>query len=293
MTLRPRRSVLYMPGSNARALDKARTLAADALVLDLEDAVAPEQKAVARSQIAAALEQGGYGRRELVVRINALSGPWGRDDLRALSGTRPDAILIPKVSTPADIRQAAAAMGEAGLPAETRLWAMMETPAAILDAPAIAGVASDPATRLTVLVMGTNDLARETRARQTPGRAPMLPWLSTCVLAARAVGLDILDGVFGDINDLAGLRAECEQGRDLGMDGKTLVHPGQLAVCNEVFSPDEKEIAAARKVMAAFDLPENAGKGAISLDGRMVERLHAEIAARILALSDAIGRMNG
>ncbi len=291
MALRPRRSVLYMPGSNARALDKARTLPADALILDLEDAVAPDQKDVARGQIAAALKAGGYGTRELIVRINGLIGPWGKDDLAALAGTRPDAILIPKVSSPGDIMMAAKAIRDAGLPEETRLWAMMETPQAILNADTIVRTSVDPASRLAVLVMGTNDLARETRARQTPGRAPMLPWLSTCVLAARSYGVDLIDGVYGDINDLDGLRAECEQGRDMGMDGKTLIHPGQVAICNEVFSPSEAEIASSKKVIAAFDLPENAGKGAISLDGRMVERLHAEIATRILALSDAIARM--
>ncbi len=293
MALRPRRSVLYMPGSNARALDKARSLPADALILDLEDAVAPDQKAVARGQIAAALGAGGYGARELIVRVNALSGPWGADDIAALAGTRPDAILIPKVSSPGDIMMAAKVIRDAGLPEETRLWAMMETPQAILHADSIVRTAADPASRLTALVMGTNDLARETRARQIPGRAPMLPWLSTCVLAARSYGVDLIDGVYGDINNLDGFRSECEQGRDLGMDGKTLIHPGQIAICNEVFSPDAAEIAASRKIIAAFELPENAGKGAISLDGRMVERLHAEIATRILALSDAIAKMSG
>ncbi len=176
----------------------------------------------------------------------------------------------------------------AGAPDKTRLWAMMETPMAILNADAIARTAADPNSRLSVLVMGTNDLARETRARQTRGRAGMLPWIATCIAAARAHGADILDGVFGDFNDFEGLRAECEQGRDMGMDGKTLIHPGQIEICNEVFAPDPAEIAWARKIIDAFDLPENIGKGAIALDGRMVELLHADIARRTLALADAV-----
>ena len=293
MSFRPRRSALYMPGSNARALDKARTLPADCLILDLEDAVAPDQKAEARARIAGAIGAGGYGNRELIIRVNGLDGPWGRDDIAMASKAGAAAILVPKVSSPGDIMMAARQMRDAGAPESVRLWAMMETPLAILNADSIVRTAADPASRLSVLVMGANDLAKETRARQVPGRAPMLSWLSICILAARAHGVEILDGVHGDINDLAGFRAECEQGRDLGMDGKTMIHPGQIAPCNEIFSPGADEIVWSRKIIAAFDRPENAGKGAISLDGRMVERLHAEIAARTVAIADAIAQAAG
>jgi len=290
MTLRPRRSVLYMPGSNARALDKAKTLPADGLILDLEDAVAPDQKDLARQQIIAAVKAGGYGSREVIVRINSLSGPWGQADLTEIAKLKIDALLIPKVSSPGDVMTAARALREAGADESIRLWAMMETPLAILNADSIVRTAADPASRLSVLVMGTNDLARETRARQIPGRAPMLAWLSQCILAARAYGVDILDGVYGDIQDQDGFRSECEQGRDMGMDGKTLIHPGQIGPCNEVFSPSAAEVDWAGKILAAFNLPENSDKGAISLDGRMVERLHADIATRTMQLAEAIAR---
>ncbi|MBL8589452.1 MAG: CoA ester lyase [Methylobacteriaceae bacterium] len=287
MSIRPRRSVLYMPGSNARALDKARSLPADALILDLEDAVAPDAKATARAQVAEAVAAGGYGRRELVIRINGLATPWGRDDLAAAAKAGPDAVLIPKVNSPGDIMVAARELREAGAPERTRIWAMMETPHAILGADTIVRVAMDPASRLAALVMGTNDIAKETRARLTPGRPAMLAYLSICVAAARAHGVDIVDGVYNTIGDDAGLRAECEQGRDLGMDGKTLIHPGQIAIANEVFSPTAQETEWARKIIAAFDLAENADKGALQLDGRMVERLHAEMARRTVALAEA------
>ena len=290
MTLRPRRSVLYMPGSNARALEKAKTLPADGLILDLEDAVAPDQKDLARQQIIAAVKAGGYGSREVIVRINSLSGPWGQADLTEIAKLKIDALLIPKVSSPGDVMTAARALREAGADESIRLWAMMETPQAILNADSIGRTAADPASRLSVLVMGTNDLARETRARHIPGRAPMLAWLSHCILAARAYGVDILDGVYGDIQDQDGFRSECEQGRDMGMDGKTLIHPGQIGPCNEVFSPSAAEVDWAGKILAAFNLPENSDKGAISLDGRMVERLHADIATRTMQLAEAIAR---
>jgi citrate lyase subunit beta / citryl-CoA lyase len=288
--IRPRRSALYMPGSNARALDKARSLAADALIFDLEDAVAPDAKALARDQACAAVRAGGYGPREVVIRVNGLSTEWGRADLAAAAAAGPDAVLIPKVSSAREVAEADALLQTYGN-RSAHLWAMMETPLAILQPGEIAGAAR--ATRLSALVMGTNDLAKETRARLLPGRAAMLPWLMTCLAAARAHGVEILDGVWNTIADEAGFRAECEQGRDLGMDGKTLIHPNQLAICNEVFAPDEAEIAWARKVVAAFDLPENAGKGALQLEGRMVERLHADMARRTLSLADAIAARNG
>jgi len=281
-----------MPGSNARALDKAKTLPADGLILDLEDAVAPDQKDLARQQIIAAVKAGGYGSREVIVRINSLSGPWGQADLAEIAKLKVDALLIPKVSSPGDVMTAARALREAGADESIRLWAMMETPQAILNADSIVRTAADPASRLSVLVMGTNDLARETRARQIPGRAPMLAWLSQCILAARAYGVDILDGVFGDIQDQDGFRSECEQGRDMGMDGKTLIHPGQIGPCNEIFSPSAAEVDWAGKILAAFNLPENSDKGAISLDGRMIERLHADIATRTMQLAEAIARLD-
>ncbi len=291
MTLRPRRSCLYMPGSNARALEKARTLPADALILDLEDAVAPEAKATARNQVCAAAAAGGFGKREVVIRINGLKTPWGSEDLVAAAEAKPDAILVPKVSTPGDIMMAAKAMREAGAHEKTRLWAMMETPLAMLNADSIARTAADPASRLTVFVMGTNDLAKETRARLTPGRASMLAWISSCVAAARAHGIEIIDGVYNDFNDSDGLRAECEQGRDFGMDGKTLIHPNQIATCNEVFAPSAEEVDWARKIIGVFAEPANGGKGALQIDGKMVELLHAEMAKRTVAISEAIAAL--
>jgi citrate lyase subunit beta / citryl-CoA lyase len=291
--VRPRRSVLYMPGSNARALEKARTLPADALILDLEDAVAPEAKEIARRQVAEAVKGGGFGRREVIARVNALDTPWGEADIKAVAAAGPDAVLVPKVSSPAHIARAANALAAAGAPERTRLWAMMETPLAMLTAQAIASAAADPLNRLACFVMGTNDLAKETRARLVPGRAPMLPWLQTCLAAARAYQLDIIDGVYNALSDEAGFAAECEQGRDLGFDGKTLIHPGQIATANRLFAPSEEEVARARSVIAAFALPENRDKGAIQIDGRMAERLHAEMGRRTVAIAEAIAAAGG
>ncbi|MHB2168386.1 HpcH/HpaI aldolase/citrate lyase family protein [Alsobacter sp. R-9] len=287
-SVRPRRSVLYMPGSNARALEKARTLPADALILDLEDAVAPDAKSQARQQVADAVRAGGFGPREVVVRINGLDTGWGEDDLRAVATTGADAILIPKVSSPAHVVRAASALAKAGAPDRTRLWIMMETPLAMLTALPIAATASDPANRLACMVMGTNDLAKETRARLVPGRLPFVPWLQACLAAARAYGIDIVDGVFNGLTDEAGFREECEQGRDLGFDGKTLIHPSQIAVANEVFGPTVGEVTWARAIIAAFALPENRDKGALQLEGKMVERLHAEMGRRTVAIAEAI-----
>ncbi len=287
-TIRPRRSALYMPGSNARALEKARDIAADVLILDLEDAVAPDAKATAREQVCAAVKAGGYGRRELVIRVNGVGTPWFADDLAAAAEAKPQAILIPKISSPETLHEVGNLLNGLWADPSIAVWAMIETPLAILDVERIARAARDPVARLACFVMGTNDLAKETRARFVPGRAPMLPWLTSALLAARAHGLDILDGVYNDIKDEAGFLAECEQGRDLGFDGRTLIHPSQVAVANAVFAPDEAELTKARAVIAAFDLPENAGKGAIQLDGRMVELLHAEMARRTVALADAI-----
>ena len=288
MTPRPRRSVLYMPGSNVRAIAKARALPADAVILDLEDSVAPDAKLLAREQVVAAVREGGFGGRQVVIRVNGVQTPWGQDDLGAAIAARPDAILLPKVDSGGAIMQAARALREAGAPEATRLWAMMETPLAILHAESIAAIAADPAARLEALVMGLNDLAKETRARLTPGRGAMTAWMALCVAAARAHGCDIIDGVYNDLSDPQGFKAECEQGRDMGFDGKTLIHPGQIDVCNAVFSPELAEIDQARAIIAAFEAPENHGKGVVQLNGRMIERLHAEMAARTLAIAGAI-----
>ena len=284
--IRPRRSVLYMPGSNARALEKAKTLPADALILDLEDAVAPDAKASAREQVCGAVKAGGYGPREVIIRANGLDTPWGRDDILAAAAARPDGILIPKVSNPETLQEVGKLL--AGAPDNIRVWAMVETPAAMLDIARISAAARDRSTRLACFVMGTNDLAKETRARFVPGRAPMLPWLSLALTAARAEGLDILDGVYNNISDMDGFRAECEQGRDFGFDGKTLIHPTQVEPANEIFAPPAAEVEWARKIIAAFQLPENAGKGVLSVDGKMVEILHAEMGKRVVAVADAI-----
>ena len=287
MAIRPRRSLLYMPGSNARAMEKARELPADGVILDLEDAVAPDAKAKARELIIAALKQGGFGRREVIVRINGLDTPWWQDDL-AVAAANPDAILVPKVSGPEPLREVAKHL--VGVRAEARvgIWAMMETPLAMLNARDIADVARDAGSRLAGFVMGTNDLAKDTRARLLPGRAPMLPWLMTCIAAARAYSIDIVDGVYNELGNAEGFAAECRQARDLGFDGKTLIHPQQIGPCNEAFSPTADEVAWARKIIGAFELPENVSKGVIQVDGRMVERLHADMAQRTVATADAI-----
>jgi citrate lyase subunit beta / citryl-CoA lyase len=288
MLARPRRSVLYMPGSNAKALAKASTLPVDALILDLEDSVAPDQKVAAREQVVRAVRAGGFGEREVVIRINGPHTPWAEEDLAAAATAQPDAILLPKVDGPGAIMVAARALREAEAPEETRIWAMMETPNAILNAGSIASVAADPSSRLSVMVMGLNDLAKETRARLTPGRPTMTAWLASCVVAARAHGVDILDGVYNDIKDLDGFRLECLQGRDMGLDGKTLIHPSQIDICNEVFAPAPAEVESAAAIIEAFALPENVGKGVIQLNGRMVELLHAEMARRTLTIAEAI-----
>ncbi|MBM1172989.1 HpcH/HpaI aldolase/citrate lyase family protein [Microvirga arabica] len=291
--IRPRCSALYMPGSNARALEKAKTLAADVVIFDLEDAVAPDVKAEAREQVCAAVQAGGYGRRELVIRINALETPWGEADLVAAVAAAPDAILVPKVSSAETLAAVGLRLRRLGAAERTRVWAMIETPLAILNAEAIASAGRDVDTRLDCLVMGTNDLAKDTRARLLPGRAAMLPWLMTALAAARAHGIDILDGVYNSLSDADGFRAECGQGRDCGFDGKTLIHPDQIAAANELFAPSTEEVESARAIVAAFDQPENAGRGAINLGGRMIERLHAEMARRVLALAEAVSHRSG
>jgi citrate lyase subunit beta / citryl-CoA lyase len=283
--MRPRRSVLYMPGSNARVLEKAKTLPADALILDLEDAVAPGAKDMARAQVCEAVKAGGFGLREVVIRINGFATPYGLADFAAALDAKPDAILIPKVETPGDLEHA---RKNGPLGCKIALWAMIETPLAIFNLKEIVQAGASAELPLTCLVLGTNDLVKATRAQMQADRLPVIAWLSLTVAAARAYGLTVLDGVYNSLSDEAGLRAECLQGRALGMDGKTLIHPNQIAACNEVFSPSAEEVAAARKIAGAFALPENQGKGAISLDGRMVELLHAETARQTLAMAEAI-----
>ena len=280
--MRPRRSVLYMPGSNPRALDKARGLPADVLILDLEDAVAPAQKEAARAQVLAALAEGGYGPRELVVRINALDSELGREDMRQLACSQADAICLPKVESPRQVIEAAAMLEAAG--SAQALWIMAETPRGILDIDAIAGASA----RLEVVVMGTSDLAKELRVPHVPGRAGLLPSLGQCLLAARAHGLDIVDGVHLDLNDEAGLLASCEQGRELGFDGKTLIHPKQLEAANRVFSPSAEVLARAEAIQQAWRQAEAAGEGVVLVDGKLVELLHVQEAQRLLALQSLI-----
>lgn len=286
MSARPRRSCLYMPGANAKALEKAKTLAADVLLLDLEDSVAPEAKAEARAQVAAAVKAGGYGKREVIVRVNALATPWGRDDIAAAGAAGPNGMLAPKVESADEVRALDVAMSEAGFAPDATLWIMIETPRAILNLAEIAAAAK--ATRLAAFVLGLNDLAKETRARAGANRAAFFAPLSLAVTAARAAGLSAIDGVYNDIADAAGFEAECRQGLEFGFDGKTLIHPSQIDVCNAVFAPADDEIARARAVIAAFALPENAGKGVIKVDGRMTELLHLEEAKRVVAVAEAI-----
>lgn len=290
MSVRPHRSVLYMPGSNARALEKAKTLSADGVILDLEDSVAPEAKETARRQVADAVKAGGFGAREVVIRVNGVDTPWHADDLSAAARAAPDVILVPKVSSAETLELIGRRLLDMGTDHKTRVWAMIETPLAIFNVLSIAAAARDSETRLTGFVMGTNDLAKDTRARLVPGRAPMLPWLSMCVAAARIYGIDILDGVYNDIANAEGFLKECAQGVELGFDGKTLIHPNQIEPCNKAFSPSPAEVEQARMMIAAFDLPENKGKGVVSIEGRMVERLHADMARRTVAIAEAIAQ---
>jgi len=282
--IRPRRSVLYMPGANARALDKARTLPADALILDLEDSVAPETKALAREQAVAAVRQGGYGHRELVVRVNALATPWGRDDIAAAAASGADAVLAPKIEARDDVLAVVAALREAGAPPDLPVWAMAETPLAFLRLGEIAG--AHPLLR--VIVVGTSDLVNDLHARHSRERTETLTARSLAVLAARACGLGVLDGVHLDLDDDAGLRFACEQGRGMGFDGKTLIHPRQIAAANAAFGPSAAELDAARRIAAAWQQARAAGQGVAVVDGRLVEALHVQDALRLVAIADAI-----
>jgi citrate lyase beta subunit len=283
---RPRRSVLYLPGSRERALEKARSLPADALILDLEDAVAPSEKAAARGLVAEAVARRDFGAREVIVRINALSTEWGADDLTAACAAGPDAILLPKVDDPAQIAEVAGVMARRRAPAETLIWAMIETPLGALRAERIAA-----APRLGAFVLGTNDLAKELRAEHTAMRLPMMTALGLSLLAARAYGLACIDGVHNAIRDAEGLRAACAQGREFGFDGKTLVHPDQIRIANEVFAPSPEALAAARAQVAAFEDAAAKGLGVAVLEGRIVEGLHAAAARRLLAEAEAIAAL--
>ena len=286
MKFRPRRSALYMPGSNPRALEKARSLPADVVILDLEDSVAPDEKAKARGSVLRAVAEGGFGTREVVVRINGLDTPWGEEDLAAFAGTQADAVLVPKVDSAADVTALAAAMGKAGIADDVALWVMIETPLSILNLGEVAAAAQG--TPLAGFVLGLNDLAKDTGIAQLPGRATFQPVLTQAVIAARAYGLVVLDGVCNAIDDEARLADECAQARDNGLDGKTLIHPRQVEVANRVFAPTEAEVADARAVIAAFADPANASVGALRIDGRMVERLHLHEAERCVARARAI-----
>ncbi|MCC6434726.1 MAG: CoA ester lyase [Acidimicrobiales bacterium] len=284
--LRPRRSVLYMPAANARALEKARDIPADALIFDLEDAVAPDAKPQARQQAAEAVRSGTYGNKELTIRCNGLDTPWGADDLAVAGAAGPSAVVIPKVSGPEALAEVAKRLEAAGAPDHTKIWAMVETPVAMFNVRAIAAFE-----RVNLLVMGTNDLAKELRAQLVPGRAPLLPHLAAALLAAREAGVAIVDGVYNDVRDAEGFEAEARQGFELGFDGKTLIHPSQVEPTNRLWAPSEEQIDYARRVIAAFEEAVAEGKGVATVDGRMIENLHVDNARRTLAVADAIAAL--
>lgn len=286
---RPRRSVLYMPGSNARALEKGRSLGCDGIIVDLEDAVAPDAKEAARATVIAALAAGGYGHRELLLRVNGLNTPWGHDDLVAAATSGAHGVLLPKVDSAFAVRQAERLLDAHGAPPELALWCMMETPRGMLRAEEIA----DATPRLAGLVMGTSDLAKDLHCAHTALRLPLMTSFGLCLLAARAAGLAILDGVHLDLNDEAGFAEQCEQGRELGFDGKTLIHPGQLAAANAAFAPSEAEVAWSRRVIAAHAEAAAAGEGVVLVDGRLIENLHVDNARRVVAMAEAIAVQAG
>ena len=288
-TLRPRRSVLYMPGSNARALEKGRTLPADCLILDLEDAVAPDAKESARGQIRDALKAGGYGRRELIVRVNGLDTPWGRDDIAAVADFGADAILLPKVESADAVRQAVAALDDSGAPEGLAVWCMMETPRGMLHAEEVAQAGP----RVGALVMGTSDLAKDLQAAHTRERLPMITSLGLCLLAARAAGIAILDGVYLDLADDEGFEHSCHQGKELGFDGKTLIHPKTIEAANRIFAPTDEDLAWSRTIIEAHAEADKEGKGVVVVDGKLIENLHVENARRLVAMAEAIDKAAG
>lgn len=280
---RPRRSVLYMPAANERALAKAKSIDADALIFDLEDAVAPDAKETARAQAVAAVREGGYGRREVTVRVNSLDTPWGADDVAAVASAAPDAVVVPKVESPAELDAVSKLLDTHGAPPSLTIWAMVETPRAILAVEAIAG---HP--RVAALVMGTNDLAAEMRATITTGREALLPHLAVALCAARAHGVVALDGVHNDIADLEGFERACHQGAEMGFDGKTLIHPSQVEPANVAFAPSDDELDFHRRVIAALDDAAQQGRGVVTVDGKMIENLHVEAARRAIAMAEAV-----
>ena len=286
-TSRPRRSALYMPAANERALEKAKGIPTDAIIFDLEDAVSPDAKDAARAQAIAAVNSGEYGKRELTIRCNALATPWGHADVAAAAKACVSAVVIPKIDSVAQVEEVSKALDAAGAPKEMMIWAMIETPTAIMDCRAIA---AHP--RVQVLVMGTNDLAKELRATQVPGRAPLVPSLHMALLAAREADKTILDGVFNDIKNAEQFRAECEQGQQMGFDGKTLIHPDQVAIANETWAPSAAEVEHARRVIAAFNEALAEGKGVVQLDGKMIENLHVANAERAIAIAEAIAELS-
>ncbi len=286
-TLRPRRSALYMPAANERALEKAKSIPTDAIIFDLEDAVSPDSKEIARAQAVAAVNSGEYGKRELTIRCNALATPWGHDDVAAAAGACVSAVVIPKINSVAEVDEVSRALDAAGAPKEMMIWAMIETPTAIMDCRAIAG---HP--RVAVLVMGTNDLAKELRASQVSGRAPLVPSLHMALLAAREADKVILDGVYNDIKNTDGFTSECQQGQQMGFDGKTLIHPDQVAIANDTWAPSEAEVEHARRVIEAFNEALAQGKGVVQLDGKMIENLHVANAERAIAIADAIAQLS-
>ena len=287
-TARPRRSYLYMPGSNSRALEKARILGADGLIMDLEDSVTPDAKTLAREQITQALDEGGYGQREVLVRTNGLNGPWGADDLAAAAAMKCDGVVLPKVESRQIVLDAISYLDEAGARTDLPIWCMMETPLGILHAEDIA-FAHD---RLGGFILGTSDLAKDLGAQHTLDRIPFMASLELCILAGRAAGLAVLDGVHLDLEDVAGFRQSCVQGRQLGMDGKTLIHPKTIDTANEVFAPADEEVAWSKRVIDAHAEAEKAGKGVLLIDGKLIENLHVEQAKRLVSMADAIAAMD-
>ncbi len=285
----PRRSVLYMPGANDKALDKAKTLLVDAIIFDTEDSVAPDMKSVARDKVAAAVVSGEYGNRELTIRVNGLDTEWHQADVASAAAAGPSAVVVPKINSATDVAAVEKALEAGGAPDHTMIWAMLETPTAMENAVEIATSSE----RLAVLVMGTNDLAKELRAGLVPGRHPLLWGLGRCVNAARFAGKVILDGVYNDVKNPEGFAQECQQGAEMGFDGKTLIHPSQVEPCNDAFAPSEAEVEHARRVIEAFEEGIAAGKGVITVDGKMIENLHVDNARRSIAIADAIAQRQG
>ncbi len=285
-TYRPRRSVLYMPAANERALEKAKDIQADALIFDLEDAVAPDSKEVAREQACAAAASSEYGNRELTIRCNGLDTPWGRDDVLAAAAAGPAAVVIPKVDGSSYLDEISELLNQGGAPSSTQIWAMVETPIGILHVEEIARHE-----RMSVMVLGTNDMAKELRASITADRQALLPYLAMCLLSARAAGVAILDGVYNDIKDESGFKDVCVQGAEMGFDGKTLIHPNQVAPTNEIFSPSLDELDFHRRIIEEFEAAEKEGRGVLTVDGKMIENLHVDEARRALAVADAIAAL--